>query len=164
LQIRMRSPSSSGWVASRLASGLEALLGQLWRLHPLHRIGPQVALSDGPLEEGVEASIAVVGGGRLPTGQLVGDERLDVLAAELAGEERSAVGLAVGGEEPDGVGVGLDGPGALVLGLQGAPEAAVRIRRWPRGSCRSPGTGGVDDIVPLIRVWWSGWLAAACSG
>jgi hypothetical protein len=36
------------------------------------------------------------------------------------------VGLAVGREEPDGVGVGLDGPGALVLGLQGAPEASVK--------------------------------------
>jgi hypothetical protein len=110
---------------------LDGLLGQQWRLHPLHRIDPQVALSDGPLEEGEKASIAVVGGGRLPTGQLVGDERLDVLAAELAGEEPSAVGLAVGGEQPDGVGGGLDGPRALVL---------------------------------LIRMWWSGWLAAACSG
>jgi hypothetical protein len=66
-----------------------------------------------------------VRGGRLPSGELIGDERLDVLALELAGEERLAVGLAVGGEQPDGVGVGLDGPGALVLGLQGAPEAPV---------------------------------------
>jgi hypothetical protein len=67
-----------------------------------------------------------VRGGRLPSGELIGDERLDVLALELAGEERLAVGLAVGGEQPDGVGVGLDGPGALVLGLQGAPEAPVQ--------------------------------------
>jgi hypothetical protein len=50
---------------------------------------------------------------------------LDVLAAELAGEDRVAVGLAVGGEEADGVGVGLDGPGALVLGFQRASEASV---------------------------------------
>jgi hypothetical protein len=48
-----------------------------------------------------------------------------VLALELVDEERLAVGLAVGGEQPDGVGVGLHGPGALVLGLQGASEAAV---------------------------------------
>jgi hypothetical protein len=33
--------------------------------------------------------------------------------------------LAVEGEEPDGVGIGLDGPGALVLGFQSASEASV---------------------------------------
>ena len=58
---------------------------------------------------------------------------LDVLAAEFAGEDRMAVGLAVGGQQPDCVGVGLDGPGALVLGLQGAPEAAVedqQVASW----------------------------------
>jgi hypothetical protein len=33
-----------------------------------------------------------------------------------------------------------------------------------RGSRRSAPDGCVDDIVPLIRVWWSGWLSAACSG
>jgi hypothetical protein len=89
---------------------------------------------------------------------------LDVFALKVAGHKWVAVGLAVAGEEPDGVGVGLDGPRALVLGLQGAPEAAVEdqevtagqlavgARRW-RGRHRS-----------LIRVWWSGWLAAACSG
>ena len=77
----------------------------------------------------MQAPVAVVGGGWLPAAELVGDEVLEVLAQELVGEDRVAVGLAVGGEQPDGVGVGLDGPGALVLGLQGAPEAAVRTRR-----------------------------------
>ncbi len=72
-----------------------------------------------------------MGGGRLPTGELVGDEPLEVLAAKLAGEDRMAVGLAVGGEEPDGVGIGLDGPGALVL--QGAPEAPVEDQEMPAG-------------------------------
>jgi hypothetical protein len=62
---------------------------------------------------------------------LVGDEVLDVLALELAGEERLAVCLAVEGEEPDGVGVGLDGPGALVLGFQGASEASVESEEVP---------------------------------
>jgi hypothetical protein len=66
-----------------------------------------------------------VGGSRFPASELVGDELLDVLAAEFAGEDRVAVGLAVGGEEADGVGVGLDGPGALVLGFQRASEASV---------------------------------------
>jgi hypothetical protein len=47
----------------------------------------------------VQAWVAVVGGRGLPAGQLVGDEVLDVLAAELAGEDRVAVGLAVGGEQ-----------------------------------------------------------------
>ena len=66
-------------------------------------------------------------------GELIGDELLDVLALELAGEERVPVGLAVGGEQPDGVGVGLDGPGTLVLGLQRAPEAPVedqQVASW----------------------------------
>jgi hypothetical protein len=39
--------------------------------------------------------------------------------------------LAVGGEKADGVGVGLDGSGALVLGLQGAPEAPVENQEMP---------------------------------
>ena len=73
----------------------------------------------------MQAAVAVVGGGRLPAAELVGDEPLDVLAPEFAGERRLAVGLEVGGEEPDGVGLGLDGAGALVLGLQSAAEAAV---------------------------------------
>jgi hypothetical protein len=104
---------------------MDRLLGQLWRSHAVHRAGLEVTLGDGPLEEGVQAAVAVVGGGRLPAGELVGDEVLDVLAAEFVGEYRVAVGLAVGGEQPDGVGVGLDGPGALVLGFQGAAEASV---------------------------------------
>jgi hypothetical protein len=77
------------------------------------------------LKKACSPPVAVVGGGRLPAGELVGDERLKVLALELDDQERHAVGLAVAGEQPDGVGVGLDGPGALVLGLQGAPEASV---------------------------------------
>jgi hypothetical protein len=70
-------------------------------------------------------------GGRLPAAELVGDEGLDVLAPELAGEDRLAVGLAVGGEQPDGVGVGLDSPGALVLGFQRAAEASVEGQELP---------------------------------
>jgi hypothetical protein len=79
----------------------------------------------------VQAPVAVVGGGWLPADQLVGDERLDMLALEVADEEWLAVGLAVGGEQPDGVGVGLDGPWTLVLGLQGAPEAPVEDQEVP---------------------------------
>jgi hypothetical protein len=105
---------------------LDWLFWQLRRPHPLHRIGLQVPLGHHPLEEGVQAPVAVVGGGGLPAAQLVGDEGLEVLALELPGEERLGVRLAVGGEQPDRVGVGLDGPGALVLGLQGAPEAPVQ--------------------------------------
>jgi hypothetical protein len=74
-----------------------------------------------------------------------------------------------GCEQLDGVGVGLDGPAALVLGLQGAPEASVEGRRYSRGSWWPGATGGVDDIVALIivaliRVWCRDWLTAACSG
>jgi hypothetical protein len=88
---------------------VDRLLWQMRRLHAVHRVGRKVALGDRPSEEGVQAPVTVVSGGRLPTGQ-------------LAGEERPAVGLAVAGEQPDGVGKGLDGPGALVLRLQGAAE------------------------------------------
>jgi hypothetical protein len=112
----------------------------------------------------VQAAVAVVGGGWLPTGELVGDELLDVLAAKLAGEDRMAVGLAVGGEQPDGVGVGLDGPGALVLGLQGAPKASVEDQELTAWQLVAGGGRSRMDIVALIRVWWSGWLGAACSG
>jgi hypothetical protein len=66
---------------------------------------------------------------------------LDVLAAKLAGEERVAVGLAVGGQQPDGVGVGLDGPGALVLGFQGAAEAAVEGQEVPSRQRTAHGCG-----------------------
>jgi hypothetical protein len=142
---------------------VDRLLGELRWLHAVHQAGLQVALGQRPLEEGVQTPVAVVGGRRLPAGQLVGDELLDVLAFELAGEERLAMSVAVGGEQPDGVGVGLDRPRALVLGLQGAPEAPVEDQKMPSGSCRPAGTGWAYDIGPLIRVWWSGWLGAACS-
>jgi hypothetical protein len=42
-------------------------------------------LDHGPLEEGVQASVAVVGGGRLPADELVGDELLE-RAAEASVE------------------------------------------------------------------------------
>jgi hypothetical protein len=112
----------------------------------------------------VQAAVAVVGRGRLPAGQLVGIQRLDVLTLEFAGENRVAVSLAVGGQQPDGVGVGLDGPWALVLGLQGAPEAAVEDQEVAAWQLTVGGARRVNDIVPLTRVWWSGWLTAACSG
>jgi hypothetical protein len=52
---------------------------------------------------------------------------------QLGGEERVAVGLAVGGQQADGVGVGLDGAWALVLGFHGAPEAAVEEEEGTSG-------------------------------
>jgi hypothetical protein len=61
------------------------LLGQLGRFHAVHRAAREVALGHRPLEEGVQAAVAVVGGGRLPAGQLVGDEGLDVLTLKFAG-------------------------------------------------------------------------------
>src|SRR4029453_3958437 len=59
----------------------DRLLGQLRRSHAVHRAGLEIALGYGPLEEGVQAPVAVVGGRRLPAGELVGDEVLDVVAA-----------------------------------------------------------------------------------
>jgi len=71
--------------------------------------------------------------------------------------------LAVEGEEPDGVGVRLDGPGALVLGFQRAAEAAVEGQEMaPRQlTARRSGLGVWN--LPLFRVSWSGLLRAACS-
>ena len=66
-------------------NGLNRLLGQLRRLHAVHRAGLEVSLDHGPLEEGVQASVAVVGGGRLPADELVGDELLE-RAAEASVE------------------------------------------------------------------------------
>jgi hypothetical protein len=65
--------------------------------------------------------MAVVGGGWLPAGQLVGNEELDVFALELSGPRRVAVSLAVGGQQPDGVGVA-----SMVLGLL---FSASKVRR-----------------------------------
>jgi hypothetical protein len=77
---------------------LDGLLGELGRLPAGHRAGLQVALGRRPLEEGVQAPVAVVSSRQLPPSELVGDERLDVLTSELADEERHAAGLAVSGE------------------------------------------------------------------
>ena len=106
----------------------------------------------------MQTSVAVVGGRGLPSGQLVGDEVLYVLALEVAGEERVTLRLTVGGEEPDGVIVGLDGPRALVLGIQGAPEAPVENQKMITSQLTADGGRLGGRIVPLTRVWWSGWL------
>jgi hypothetical protein len=63
------------------------LLGQLRRPHVVHRAGLEVALGHRPLEEGVQASVAVVGGGRLPAGELVGGELLTVTRQRVAAAE-----------------------------------------------------------------------------
>jgi hypothetical protein len=65
----------------------------------------------------------------------------DVLAAQFAGEDRMAVSLAVGGQQPDGVGVGLDGSGALVLGFQSAAEASVEGEEVPSRQQTAHGCG-----------------------
>jgi hypothetical protein len=68
------------------------------------------------------------------------------------------------GEEPDGVGVGLDGPWALVLGFQGASEASVEGQEVPSRQRTAHGCGLWVRHGPHIRLSWSGWLPAACSG
>jgi hypothetical protein len=72
--------------------------------------------------------------------------------------------LAVEGEEPDGVGVGLDGPGALVLGFRARRKLRLRASRCPLGNGPPTGAGCASGMFPHIRVSWSGWLSAACSG
>jgi hypothetical protein len=88
------------------------------------------------------------------SGLAAGDERLDVLPLELAGDERVAVSLAVGGQQPDGVGVGLDMVrGVLFSASRVRRKLRLRTSRWARGSWRPTSAGSMDDIVfPLIRV------------
>jgi hypothetical protein len=64
----------------------DRLLGQLGRSHALHGAEPEVALGYRP-PEGVQAPGPGRGCGRWPAsaGELVGDEVLEVLAAELVG-------------------------------------------------------------------------------
>jgi len=56
--------------------------------------------------------------------------------------------IAVEGEEPDGVGVGLDGPGALVLSFQCASEASVQGQEVPSRQRTAPVYGLCVRHVP----------------
>jgi hypothetical protein len=72
---------------------------------------------------------------------------LDVLAPEFAGEQRLTVGLAVDGEQPDGVGVACMVRGLLFSASRVRRKLQFRTSRWLRGSCRSAAAGGMFDIV-----------------
>jgi hypothetical protein len=88
-----------------------------------------------------------MGGGWLAAGQLIGDERPDVVTGQLVGEHGLIVLAAVRGEESHGVGVRLDGSRALVLLLQRAPEAdveRVQVRSgkaWPGATAWGEASG-----------------------
>jgi len=75
-----------------------------------------------------------------------------VLASELADDERLAVGLTEGGQQPEGVRVGLDGPGALVLSLQGPAEAPVEDQEVTAWQLAAGGGGLRTGHLSLIRV------------
>lgn len=57
-------------------------LGHVRRPHPGHRAGPQLALVDQPGKEALEPAVPVGRGRGAPARELIGDERLDVLAAD----------------------------------------------------------------------------------
>ena len=84
------------------AEHLDWLLGELWRLHAIHRLAARVAVGHRPRAEGVQAPVAVVGARRLPAGRLIGDQHPGALALEVVAEQWLVVGLAVGGEQPAG--------------------------------------------------------------
>src|SRR6266508_2804504 len=124
--------------------------GVMAPLRPIHRFGNpacgwparfQLALGDRPTEEGLEAAVAVVGGGGLPAGELVGDEQLDMLARERADRQGMAVGGAELRQQPHRVGVRLDGAVALVLRPEGAAEARVERRQVRPGRRRRSHVG-----------------------
>ena len=92
------------------------------RLHFGHRRVADQVLLPAPAEEGLAASIAVVGGRRFELRQQVDDECLDVLAADVPHVARHPVRREEPIELDDGLAVGLDGPLGLALRPQRAHE------------------------------------------
>jgi hypothetical protein len=111
------------------------LVRDLRRVHAGHRAGVQLALGHRPLEERLEAPVAVQGCERLPALQLVSNEGPYVVSGDrVDGHGMAARGQEVG-EQPHGLGVALDRALALVLRAKGSAEAAVQRREVPSARC-----------------------------
>jgi hypothetical protein len=95
------------------------------RLHRRHRVDGDLALVLQPGVEHLERAVAVGGGGRLPAGEQVGQERLDVRPVGL-GQTDTPAG-AEGLQEPDGLQVSLDRTIGLVLGPEMPLEGAGQV-------------------------------------
>jgi hypothetical protein len=122
--------------AAELVVGQERwwFVGELRRFHADHRARLEFAFGDAPLEEGLEASVAVQRRGGLPALELVRNEVADVRALDRVHSYRVTSSGEEVGEQPDGLGVALDRALALVLRTEGAAEAGVK--RGERGPLR----------------------------
>jgi hypothetical protein len=113
------------------------LVRNVRRVHAGHRADSQLALGHRPLEERLEAPVAVQRRERLPALQLVGDEGPHVVPSDRLDRQRVvALGQEVG-QQPDRLGVALDGTLALVLRAERPAEAAVQRGEVPNARCLS---------------------------
>ena len=113
------------------------LLGDPRRPHPDHRRRLDQPLVEYQVEESLQGEVAVAGGVRPPPGDLVGDERLDVLAADRRGIGRHAPLDQEPPHQLDCLAVGPAGLGSEVLGLEGEEERIQLDRQ--AGGRRAPG-------------------------
>jgi hypothetical protein len=113
------------------------LVRDVRRVHASHRAGVQLALGHRPLEECLEAPVAVQRREGLPAVELVGDEGSHIVPADRLNRQRVATLGQEVGEQPDGLGVALDGALALVLRAERPAEAAVQRREVPSARCLS---------------------------
>jgi hypothetical protein len=88
--VRSASTIRKSALSSGLAEDGGRLLRHFRRPHPGHRGSIDQLLLDRPAEEGLEARVAVAGGGRRMAAEEVLDERLEILAAERVERRRSA--------------------------------------------------------------------------
>jgi hypothetical protein len=102
--------------------------GLIWhggRAHLRHGTKRDLSLGLQPAVEHAQAPVAVGGRGGLPAGELVGDERLDVLAPRLLLLDASGSEELSG--QPECVEVRLDGAAGLVLGSEVQLERANQV-------------------------------------
>lgn len=119
-------------------------------VHLRHRRVGDFVLLDGPAEEGLQALVAVA---RRAWGvhlQQVGDEGLDVLAADVANGERHALLVEEVTQPVDGVEVDRDGRRGAVAGLEREPKTGSEFGEFgavtgASGRCldHGPPPGGV---------------------
>jgi hypothetical protein len=116
------------------------------RAHLRYGTGRHLALVLQPGVEHAQAPVAIGGGGWLPAGKLVGDERLDVLAPGLL--KLDAPGGEELGRQPNRVEVGLDSAVGLVLGpavqLEGARQVGYAGVDYGR---TIPANGVVSQVL-----------------
>jgi len=119
--------------------------------HPLphRRRRRDLSLGLQPAVEHAQTPVPVGGRGGLPAGELVGDERLDVLAPRLLQLDASGSEELTG--QPECVEVRLDGAAGLVLGSEVQLEGANQVSYAGVGSDRTaPRTKVESDALEAL--------------